>query len=108
MVPVRMMQEILDLKAKGFSVNEIFDYLSSRGSKPPTKRTILKYYNMDSVPDNPGAALCLVNPNSTKLSCRIPQHYHDGRKVGEDSYHSFSLGFYLADHCLGSFFSTKV
>lgn len=57
MVPVRMMQEILDLKAKGFSVNEIFDYLGSRGSKPPTKRTILKYYNMDSVPDNPGAAL---------------------------------------------------
>ena len=44
MVPVRMMQEILDLKAKGFSVNEIFDYLGSRGSKPPTKRTILKYY----------------------------------------------------------------
>ncbi len=21
--------------------------------------------------------LCLVNPNSTKLSCRIPQHYRD-------------------------------
>lgn len=57
MVPVRMMQEILDLKAKGFSVNEIFDYPGSGGSKPPTKRTILKYYNMDSFPDNPGAAL---------------------------------------------------
>ena len=30
--------------------------------------------------------MCLVNPNSTKLSCRIPQHYRDRRKVGEDSY----------------------
>ena len=57
MVPIKMMQEILDLKSKGFSPNEIFEYLKDRYPKSPTKRTILKYYNMDSVPDNPGAAL---------------------------------------------------
>ena len=57
MVPVKMMHEILDLKSKGFSPNEIFEYLKDRYPKSPTKRTILKYYNMDSVPDNPGAAL---------------------------------------------------
>lgn len=57
MVQKKMMHEIQDLKTKGFSLNEIFEYLGNKYPKPPTKRTIRKYYNMEDVPDNPGAAL---------------------------------------------------
>ena len=57
MVPVKMMQEILDLKDKGFSKNEIVEYLKIHNQNPPSERTIRKYYNMERVPDNPGANL---------------------------------------------------
>lgn len=57
MVPVKMMQEILDLKDKGFSKNEIVEYLKIHNQNPPSERTVRKYYNMESVPDNPGANL---------------------------------------------------
>ncbi len=57
MVPVERMQEILDLKDKGFSKNEVVEYLRVHKQNPPSERTVRKYYNMEKVPDNPRAKL---------------------------------------------------
>ena len=51
------MQEIQDLKLRGFTKTEIAAYYEARGEKPPSRPTINKYYDMDVVPENPGAKL---------------------------------------------------
>lgn len=51
------MQEIQDLKLRGYTKAEILDYYRSQGIKPPSRPTISKYYDMDVVPDDPGAKL---------------------------------------------------
>lgn len=51
------MQEIQDLKLRGFTKTEIAAYYEERGEKPPSRPTINKYYDMDVVPENPGARL---------------------------------------------------
>ena len=51
------MQEIQDLKLRGYTKAEILDYYKSQGIKPPSRPTISKYYDMDVVPDDPGAKL---------------------------------------------------
>jgi hypothetical protein len=57
MLKKQMMQEIIDMKQQGYSVNEIIEYYESRPGKPPSRPTIRKYYGMDSVPGDIGAAL---------------------------------------------------
>jgi hypothetical protein len=52
-----MIQEIIDMKLKGYSVNEIIEYYEGKPGKPPSRPTIRKYYNMDAVPDDLGANL---------------------------------------------------
>lgn len=51
------MQEIQDLKLRGFTVKEIFEHLQAQGDKAPSLPTIRKYYAMDVIPDNPGILL---------------------------------------------------
>ena len=57
MLTKEKMQEIQDLKLRGFSKTEIIKYYEDQGEKPPTKPTLNKYYNMDIVPENPGVKL---------------------------------------------------
>jgi cyanate lyase len=57
MLKVKQMQEIQDLKLRGYSKSEIIAYYESQGKKPPSRPTINKYYNMDSVPENPNQNL---------------------------------------------------
>lgn len=52
-----MMQEIQDLKLRGYSKSEIAGYYEERGIRPPSAPTISKYYDMDVLPDNPGEHL---------------------------------------------------
>ena len=52
-----MIQEILDMKLKGYSVNEIIEHYEGKPGKPPSRPTIRKYYNMDAIPEDLGAAL---------------------------------------------------
>ena len=52
-----MMQEIQDLKIRGFTPREISDHLKARDGKAPSMPTIRKYYAMDIVPDDPGVLL---------------------------------------------------
>ena len=52
-----MIQEIIDLKMKGYSINGIIEYYENRPGKAPSRPTIRKYYNMDAVPDDLGASL---------------------------------------------------
>ena len=57
MLDKKQMQEIQDLKLRGYTKSEILDYYEQQGVKPPSRPTISKYYDMDVVPDNPGAKL---------------------------------------------------
>jgi len=57
MLTKEKMQEIQDLKLRGYSKSEIIKYFVEQGEKPPTRPTLDKYYNMDAVPDTPGAKL---------------------------------------------------
>jgi hypothetical protein len=52
-----MMQEIIDMKLKGYSINEIIAHYENKSGKPPSRPTIRKYYNMDAVPEDIGARL---------------------------------------------------
>jgi hypothetical protein len=52
-----MIQEIIDMKLKGYSINEIIEYYGDKPGKAPTRPTIRKYYNMDAVPENLGINL---------------------------------------------------
>lgn len=52
-----MMQEIQDLKLRGYTKSQTPGYYEAQGIKPPSAPTISKYYDMDVVPDNPGEKL---------------------------------------------------
>ena len=52
-----MMQEIIDLKLRGYSVNEIAERLAEKTGKSPSLPTIRKYYAMNTVPGTPGENL---------------------------------------------------
>ena len=49
------MQEIQDLKLQGYTKADIIRYYEAQGRKPPSRPTISKYYDMDVIPDDPGA-----------------------------------------------------
>ena len=51
------MQEIQDLKLRGYTKSEIPQYYIAQGRKPPSAPTIRKYYDMDVLPDKPGINL---------------------------------------------------
>ena len=57
MLDKKQMQEIQELKLRGFTQSEIAAYYKGQGLKPPSRPTINKYYKMDAVPDNPGEKL---------------------------------------------------
>ena len=57
MLAKQLMQEIQDLKLRGYTQTEIHDYYVEHGIKPPSRPTISKYFKMDVVPDNPGENL---------------------------------------------------
>ena len=57
MLTISKMQEIQDLKLRGLTKSEIKDYYIAQGRKPPSVPTIRKYYDMDVLPDKPGANL---------------------------------------------------
>lgn len=57
MLTIMKMQEILALKLRGYSVNEIYDYYTEKGHKAPSQPTIRKYYGMDLIPKNPNQNL---------------------------------------------------
>lgn len=57
MLSKKSMQEIQDLKLRGYSQSEIVDYYVQKGEKPPSRPTIRKYYEMDAVPEEPGKNL---------------------------------------------------
>lgn len=57
MLTKKQMQEIQDLKLRGYSISEIVDYYEAKGDKPPSLPTIRKYYSMDVIPDIPNASL---------------------------------------------------
>jgi len=52
-----MVQEIIDMKLKGYSINEIIEHYESKPGKAPSRPTIRKYYNMDVAPEDLGANL---------------------------------------------------
>jgi hypothetical protein len=52
-----MMQEIQDLKVRGYSVNEIAKHYQRSGGVAPSLPTIRKYYRMDAVPTEPNQNL---------------------------------------------------
>jgi hypothetical protein len=47
-----MIQRIIDMKLKGYSINEVIEYYEGKSEKTPSRPTIRKYYNMDIVPDD--------------------------------------------------------
>lgn len=57
MLTPKMMQEIQDLKLRGYSINEIVRYFQENSRKTPTLPTIRKYYNLNTVPDSPNKNL---------------------------------------------------
>ena len=52
-----MVQEIIDMKMKGYSIGEIIEYYESKPGKPPSRPTIRKYYEMDVMPTDHGVSL---------------------------------------------------
>lgn len=51
------MQEIQDLKLRGYTQAEIIQFFTDRGDKPPSRPTIAKYFKMDVIPSDPGEKL---------------------------------------------------
>ena len=51
------MQEIQDLKLRGYTKTEILTYYKEQGLKPPSRPTISKYYDMDVISEDPGKKL---------------------------------------------------
>jgi len=52
-----MVQEIIDMKMKGYSINEIIEYYEAKPGRSPSRPTIRKYYEMDVMPEGHGAKL---------------------------------------------------
>ena len=46
-----MIQEIIDMKVKGYSINEIIEQYEKKSGKAPSRPTIRKYYGMDVIPE---------------------------------------------------------
>ena len=57
MLAKTQMQEIQDLKLRGYTQSEILTYYLEQGLKPPSRPTIAKYYKMDVIPEDPAAKL---------------------------------------------------
>jgi hypothetical protein len=57
MLDKKQMQEIQDLKLRGYTKAEIATYYTEKGLKPPSRPIISKYYDMDVIPEDPGAKL---------------------------------------------------
>jgi len=57
MLTKQMMQEIIDLKMRGYSVNEIAEHFAGKTGKAPSLPTIRKYYAMDAAPGTPSKNL---------------------------------------------------
>jgi len=57
MLNKQTMQEIVDMKMRGYSIREIYEYYAGKPGKPPSIPTIRKYYAMDVVPADPGVNL---------------------------------------------------
>ena len=57
MLDKKQMQEIQDLKLRGYTKAEILSYYIEQGLKPPSRPTISKYYDMDIIPEDPGVRL---------------------------------------------------
>jgi hypothetical protein len=57
MLKPTQMQEIQDLKLRGYAENEIAPYFEEHGQKPPSQPTIRKYYEMDILPEIPNENL---------------------------------------------------
>jgi len=57
MLKEKQMQEIQDLKLRGYSINEIVSYYEGQGQRTPSLPTIRKYYRMDTVPEAPNQNL---------------------------------------------------
>jgi len=57
MLTNQMIQEIIDLKKRGYSVNEIAGHYAGKAGKAPSLPTIRKYYAMDIMPGNPSENL---------------------------------------------------
>jgi hypothetical protein len=57
MLTQKMVQEIQDLKARGYSLNEIVRHYEGQNGKGPSLPTIRKYYRMNGMPDDPNANL---------------------------------------------------
>jgi hypothetical protein len=51
MLTEKQMQEIQDLKLRGYSMNEILAHYQEQGKKAPARPTIRKYYKMSSLPE---------------------------------------------------------
>ena len=54
MLTKQQMQEIQDLKLRGYTKADIVSYYQEKGLKQPSRPTINKYYDMDVIPDHPG------------------------------------------------------
>jgi hypothetical protein len=52
MLSKQMIQEIIDMKMRGYSISEIIEYYEGKPGKTPSLPTIRKYYAMDVAPDN--------------------------------------------------------
>jgi hypothetical protein len=52
-----MIQDIKDMKERGYSINEIIEHYEGRPGKTPSRPTIRKYYGMDGMPEDPGKNL---------------------------------------------------
>lgn len=57
MLSKKQMQEIQDLKLRGYTKRDIKTYFEEQGLKPPTRPTINKYYDMNVIPEHPGNRL---------------------------------------------------
>lgn len=57
MLAKTQMQEIQDLKLRGYTKTEIINYYRSQGLQPPSRPTISKYYDMDVIPEDPRSKL---------------------------------------------------
>jgi hypothetical protein len=57
MLNKNMMQEIIDMKMRGYSLNEIIEYCDNKPGKTPSRPTVRKYYGMDAIPHDVGSRL---------------------------------------------------
>lgn len=57
MLAKELMQEIQDLKLRGYTQAQIIEYYNEQGITPPSRPTVAKYFKMDVIPDNPGEKL---------------------------------------------------